>query len=873
MAKPRIIGLDTSLRTYRAKRDFSVTPEPSAAGTSRSGPALFVVQKHAAHRAGLHWDFRLEHGGVLWSWAVPKGPSLDPADKRMAIHVEDHPIDYAGFEGTIPAGEYGGGAVETWDRGTWEPLADPEEGMRKGELKFVLAGERLKGRFTLVRLHQRDPRKPEAWFLIKGHDEEAKTGVSAPVLEKIPVERPARPRSKAAPSSGRPPIPGALRGRVPGDQRPQLCQLVEETPKGKGWISEIKFDGYRLLARVSAGEVHLITRNGHDWTDRLPALARAMGQVKVSSAVMDGELVALRPDGISSFPDLQAALSTGQDQKLYFYTFDLLEHDGWDLRNCALIDRKALLETLTDWDGMLRFSAHTAGQIEKTHRNACDMRLEGIVCKKADAPYRTGRGHGWLKLKCLGREEFVVLGWTPPGGSRTGIGALHLGYFDPEGRSHYAGAAGTGFTTEELASLRKRLDALKDDPPGNLLTAGDPIDSAVQWVRPELVAEVEYTAWSGSGRLRHPVYLGLREDKSAREVVREVADPDAERTVFRPRAGGIIRESRGWKGAIPPVSRPVVTRTPGPSAVPARIVTARAPRKPGATIGDVELTHPDKELWPGITKRQLAEYWLAVADHALPEIARRPLALVRCPEGIEGERFFQKHARPGFPKEIRAGHVGSAPYLVIDDVAGLLACAQVSAIELHAWGSSEADPEHPDRVVFDLDPGDDVAFAEVVRTAHEVRERLKAAGLGSFCRTTGGKGLHIVAPVRPRADWDTTRAWCRAFAEAMAADHPDKFVSRLPKIERRGKILVDWLRNGLGSTAVASFSPRARPGATVATRLSWREVTETLDPGTFTLHTVPQRLAKQRADPWKGFDELDQTIPEATTTTITKRRR
>jgi bifunctional non-homologous end joining protein LigD len=865
MAKSRTIGLDTSIQAYRAKRDFSVTSEPPAVVSTNRTFEMFVVQKHAAHRAGLHWDFRLEHGGVLWSWAVPKGPSLDPADKRMAIHVEDHPIDYAAFEGIIPAGEYGGGAVETWDRGTWEPIGDPDEGMRKGELKFTLAGQRLKGRFTLVRLHQRDARKQEAWFLIKGHDDEARTGASAPVLEQIPIDHPLKATTKPSPSPERPPAPGAVRGRVPDDQRPQLCQLVEEAPEDSGWVSEIKFDGYRLLARIDGGQVRLITRNGHDWTDRLPAVAKVMARVKVRSAVLDGELVALRSDGVSSFPDLQAALSAGKDQKLYFCTFDLLELDGWDLRACALIDRKALLETLTDWTGMLRFSAHTDGDLEKMHRNACEMQLEGIVCKKADAPYHAGRGHGWLKLKCLGREEFVVLGWTPPGGRRTGIGALHLGYFDPEGGLHYAGAAGTGFTTRELESLRKRLDALKCDPPENLLMAGDPIDSSVQWVRPELVVEAEYTAWSGAGRLRHPVYLGVREDKSPREVVREVADVEAGRAVFRPRGGGIIRKTRGWKGAIPPVSRPVLATAPEPHTGPPRIVVAKAPRKPGTVIGDVELTHPDKELWPGVTKRSLAEYWQAVADHGLSGLARRPLSIVRCPDGITGEHFFQKNGHGHLPLQIREGSVSGSPYLAIDDVNGLIALTQMSAIELHPWGASEADPMHPDWLVFDLDPGEDLAFQAVIEAAHDVRERLGKLRLTSFCRTTGGKGLHIVVPLAPSADWETAKRFCRAFAELMSQEEPKRFLAHLKIADRKGRILIDWLRNGMGATAVSSYCPRARPGATVATPLAWDEVKAGLDPTAFTVLTIPERLKRLRKNPWKGFADLKQRLPQAET--------
>ena len=848
MAKPKVIGLD--IGAYRAKRNFAVTTEPQPAPAPTSSSPMFVVQKHAAHRAGLHWDFRLEHDGVLWSWAVPKGPSLEPADRRMAIHVEDHPIDYADFEGEIPAGEYGGGKVETWDRGTWEPLSDPDEGMRKGDLKFVLKGQRLNGRFTLARLRQRG--KQEAWFLIKGHDDEAKEGASAPVLEQTPI----RPQTSVK-KSDQPPAPGAVRGSVPEKQAPQLCKLAETPPTGQGWISEIKFDGYRLLAHVKDGRARLITRNGHDWTDRLPAVAAMIARVNVQSAVLDGELVALRADGVSSFPDLQAALSAGQDQKLFFYLFDLLELDGWDLRACKLTDRKSTLENRIDWTGKLRFSGHTDGDLDEMHRNACEMKLEGIVCKKADATYQAGRGHGWIKLKCLGREEMVVLGWTPPSGSRTGVGALHLGYFDPKGGLHYAGAVGTGFSDKVLADLRQRLEPLKSEAPTNLLVAGDPLDSSIQWVRPELVAEVEYTAWSGSGRVRHAVYLGLREDKPPEEVIRDVADPEVERTFFSGRGS---RRARGWKGAIPPISRPTIS---APVHAPSRIVTAKAPRKPTTVVGNVPLSHPDRELWPGVTKLDLAEYWRAVATHALPGLAGRPLSIVRCPDGIGGEHFFQKNGHGHLPHQIREGSVSGSPYLAIDDVDGLVALTQMSAIELHPWGAAEADPLHPDWLVFDLDPGETVAFDEVIKAAHDVRGRLKQLGLTSFCRTTGGKGLHVVVPLTPSADWDTAKRFCRAFAELVSQEEPTRFLAHLKIADRHGRILIDWLRNGLGATAVSSYCPRARPGAAVATPLTWEEVKPGLRPANFTVTTIPARLKRMKKDPWQGFTDLAQTLPEA----------
>jgi bifunctional non-homologous end joining protein LigD len=825
----------TSLKAYAEKRDFSRTPEPRGGARPAAGPALrFVVQKHLAHRAGLHWDFRLEHDGVLWSWAVRAGPSLDPADRRLAIHVEDHPLDYAGFEGEIPEGEYGAGTVEAWDRGTWTPLDDPATGMRKGKLSFVLAGTRLRGRFTLARLRARGRGRQEAWLLIKGHDAEARQGVDAAALEAERQFLPRRAARRAAPA------PGARRAALPRAQAPELASVAATPPEGALWLSEIKFDGYRLLIWIDHGHVRLRTRTGQDWTRRLPALARAAAALNARTALLDGELVALRDDGTSSFPDLQAALSAGRDGRLHFYVFDLLHLDGWDLRPCALRDRKAVLEKLAAWDGMLRYSAHIDGNSAAVRRRACAMNLEGILCKRADAPYRPGRGRDWLKLKCHGREEFIVLGWTPPGGARRGFGALHLGYYDARGALHYAGGVGSGFDEAELVALRARLDALAADPPA-LLASDEPIDPAIRWVRPELVAEVQFSGWSGAGRLRHPVFLGLREDKPAREVVRAIADPAAPRAELP-------------HGAARPAARK-----------DARIVTARAPRSRTVTMGGVALTHPDRALWPGITKQDLARYWQRVAEAALPGLAHRPLAILRCPEGIEGAHFFQKNGHAALPAAIREGRAEGSPYLAIDDAAGLLAFVQISAIELHAWGAREADPAHPDRMVFDLDPGEGVAFREVVDAALDLRARLERVGLAAFCRTTGGKGLHVVVPLAPEAAWPEVKSWCRAFAERMARDEPERYLTKVAKAARRGRILIDWLRNAPGATAIASYCPRARPGAPVATPLAWGEVTRTLDPRAFTLRTIPVRIARRGDAAWPGFDELQQRLPDPIT--------
>ena len=853
---------DTSIATYRAKRDFVATPEPAPARRAAGTAHRFVVQKHDARR--LHWDFRLEHEGVLVSWAVPKGPSLDPADKRLAVRVEDHPLDYATFQGTIPAGNYGAGQVEIWDEGSWEPLGDPAADLAAGELKFRLSGHRLRGGFVLVRMKPRGRERAENWLLIKEHDEAEQPGADAAALEALPLPKPhraagstksvaqrraataaapkARPGTVVAPMPVAPapqprgdaPVAGAVPSALPDDQKPELATLVEEPPEGGGWLSEVKFDGYRLLIRKHGRDVRLITRNGLDWSAKLPEIVRAIARLKVDDVLLDGELVALRQDGLSSFANLQAALANGGDRSgLFLYLFDLLHLDGWDLRGCRLVDRKAALQPLSDWRGVLRYSDHLDGGTPRVRQQACALGLEGIICKRADAPYRGARTRDWVKVKCQGRDEFAILGWTPPAGSRQGLGALHLGFHDDRGRLHYAGGVGTGFSEKELASLSRRLARMVSTPPEGMLLAGEPPDPAINWVRPELVAEVQYIGWTGFGRLRHAVYLGLREDKGPEEVVRDIPHPEVDRIAFLPKHRG------------------------NPAIVHAAKPVAGAQR-----VGGTQITHADRELWPGITKQDLAEYWRQVAGRALPEIAGRPLALLRCPGGIEGERFFQKHGNRGMPPAIREGAAGDQPYLSIEDEAGLLACAQMAAIELHGWGASGADPLHPDRVVFDLDPGEGVDFAEVVRAALDLRRRLQGMGLDSLCRTTGGKGLHLVVPLRPVAGWEPVRDFAHGFAKALEAEAPDRFVSTVPKARRRGRILVDWLRNGIGATAICSYSPRARPGATVATPLAWREVTPKLDPQRFTIATVPARLRQQRRDPWAGMATLDQHLPK-----------
>ena len=817
---------DTSIGAYAANRNFASSPEPRPmVADTDATEHLFVVQRHQAARAGLHYDFRLQHNGVLLSWAVPKGPSLDPSHKRMAIHVEDHPIDYAKFAGEIAQG-YGAGLVEIWDHGVWHADADVDQGLQKGHLTFTLEGERLHGAFSLVRMKPRKQSKQEAWLLVKSPDVMARVGGDA---ESLP-----------APVAGSAtPLPLAVRQDFPMTQKPELCESRAVPPAGDDWLSEVKFDGYRLIVRIDGGDIRLLTREGHDWTDRMARFAAAFREIAATTAMLDGELVVVSDAGVSSFSGLQDALVNGRDGALMFYAFDLLYLNGWDLRACRLDDRKRLLRGLSDWRGRLRYSDHHEGAGADLMRLAAQGGLEGIVMKRRAAPYRAGRHSDWVKVKNLGRAEFVVIGWTPPARSRVGLGALQIGYYDDEQRLHYAGGVGTGFSDAMLSSLRARLDGLALPAKPDFVAQGAPPPRQVCWVRPELVAEINFTAWSDDGRLRHAVFLGLRDDKRATDVTRD----QPTRT--------------------PPESNPKAKPAPVRAS---KIVVAQAPKATSASIAGIRISHADREIWPGISKQALAEYWQTMAEVALPGIARRPLAILRCPDGIGGEQFFQKHRGSSMPESIREGLANKQPYVAIDDVTGLVAMAQMSAVELHSWGATEDDPVHPDRLVFDLDPGEGVGWPEIVKAAHDIRARLRAMGLMSFCRTSGGKGLHVVVPLSGDADWSVVKPFCRGFAEAVSAEEPKRFLAHTKIADRHGRILIDWLRNGAGATAIASFSPRARTGATVATPLSWRELTEGLDPKAFTIASLPRRIDRQKADPWAAFAVTRQSLPALAST-------
>ncbi|WP_029352090.1 DNA ligase D [Bosea sp. 117] len=848
-----------ALETYRKKRNFEATPEPKG-GLARAAGNSFVVQKHDATR--LHYDFRLEMDGVLKSWAVTRGPSLVPGEKRLAVHVEDHPLEYGDFEGTIPKGEYGGGTVIVWDRGTWTPIGDAHKGYAKGHLDFELDGEKLKGRWHLVRMHGKPREKRENWLLIKGDDafarpedapdileerpESVKTGREiadvageapgwssktgridrsspAPAPKKTAASRRAAQASAVPGMSDPAGIKGARKAALPDFVPPMLATLVAAPPAGGQWLHEIKFDGYRLQARIEAGRVKLITRGGLDWTGRFgTAVPGALRTLPVGTALIDGELVVETAAGASDFSALQADLSEGRSDRFVFYAFDLIHLDGYDLIGVPLTGRKRLLEELIDHgSGALRFSDHFAENGALVLRHACRLSLEGVVSKRADAPYRAGRGRSWLKSKCSARQEFVVGGYVPSTTARDAIGSLVMGVYDEKGRLVHVGRVGTGYSHAMARDLFARLQRMRaENPFVGRLTAEE--SRQVRFVRPELVAEVEFRAWTADGHLRHAAFRGLREDKAAREIVRET-----------PRTGA---------GA-----------TPGDEAGTEAATAAGKQRR------TVKLTHPDRLYWPddGVTKEGLADYYAQVWRHIAPFIVGRPLALLRAPDGIGGQTFFQKHAWKGLnPKIVLVkdpAEPDGEPFIAIEDLDGLMALVQGATLEIHPWGSTLADWERPDTLIMDLDPGEGVAWEAVIEAARELRQRFTDLGLASFVKTSGGKGLHVVVPLEPKAEWPEAKAFTKAIAEAMAADSPERYVATISKAKRKGRILIDYLRNQRGQTAVAPYSTRARPGAAVSAPLGWDELSPGIGPAYFTVLNMPTRIAALKADPWEGF--------------------
>lgn len=856
-----------SLDAYRGKRDFTTTAEPKGRIDRRRGHR-YCIQKHDATR--LHYDLRLEMDGVLKSWAVTRGPSLDPEDKRLAVHVEDHPLAYGDFEGTIPAGEYGGGTVLLWDRGEWEPLGEPARGYAKGHLEFRLHGEKLSGLWHLVRMQRRPREKRENWLLIKSDDEDARPGDQGRFLAEHPLSvksgrdlpeiahdapgwssktgplspkaardprghktnsksgnTTAPPKENAIGSGKRFVLPRTARpADLPDFIEPQLATLSARPPTDDTYLHEIKFDGYRLLARIDGGKVTLLTRRGLDWTDRFgSAVAEALRALPHQPLMIDGELVVEKEAGISDFSALQSDLSEGRKDRFRFYAFDLLFAKGRDLGRVPLVRRKALLAALIPDQGpALRFSAHFDEPGDAVLAHACRLGLEGIVSKRRDEPHRPGRSDAWIKSKCTARQEFVIGGYVPSSVSRRAIGALLLGYFD-KGRLVHVGKVGTGFTRQMAEDLLRRLQPLRVEasPFSEKLTATEA--RGARFVRPEMIAEVEFGAWTADGHLRHASFRGLREDKSAAEVSRE---------------GGPMEGDDGM------TNKPATT-------IPASLKG---------------LTHPDRIYWPdaGVTKQGLAEYFLDMWNHMAPFVADRPLALLRCPEGIHGERFFQKHAWRGMRPAIRTLHDPEDPegetLLSITSEKGILALAQSAALEIHPWGSTIRAIDKPDMLTLDLDPGEETGWQDVLDGALRVRVLLEQAGLAAFVKTSGGKGLHVVAPLRPADGWDAVKAFSKAIAEQMAREEPDRYVATITKAKRTGRIFIDYLRNQRGMTAVAPYSPRARPGAPVSMPLAWEELSPAIGPRHFTIANARARMDALKEDPWGTFWKQARKLPD-----------
>lgn len=826
------------LATYRKKRNFAVTPEPEAGGDAAVGERVFVVQKHWATR--LHYDFRLELDGTMKSWAVPKGPSLDPADKRMAVHVEDHPIAYNTFEGRIPEGEYGAGDVIVWDRGTWVPLVDPRDGYRDGHLKFELNGQKLHGRWALVRMKAK-PGAKEGWLLIKEKDAHARPAAEYSVTDALPgsvVEAPTpakrargakaareadkaskpekatEPRRAKAPeraTAKTPPRraakPGTAVDALPAKLSPQLATLADRPPGDpEDWVYEVKFDGYRMLVRVDGRDVRLVTRNGHDWSAKLPHLVDAIRAMKLAPCWLDGEIVVLDERGIPDFQALQNAFDARRVRDVVYYVFDLPYHAGRDLTAVPLAERRRVLEAIMD-----KSASHTVRQSDTIAAaprdildSACRMGLEGVIAKRIDSRYTQRRTSSWIKLKCTQRQEFVIGGYTDPQGSRSGLGSLLLGYY-ADGRLVYAGNVGTGFSEATLADLKKKLTGIARTT--RPFDARTPLDAKAHWVEPKLVAEVSYADWTAEHRVRHAVFHGLRLDKDARAVTLEVAAP------------------------VPP---------------------------PPAIHGSVKVSHPERVVDPstGITKLAVVEHYARVAPLMMEHLKGRPVSLVRAPDGIAGTQFFQKHVESapmlGLKTLDPALDPEQQPLLEVARPEGLMMAAQMNVIEFHTWNAHKSNIVRPDRMTFDLDPGQGVAWRVMQESAHLVRAFLDELGLAAFLKTSGGKGLHVVVPLKRLYDWDTVKDFSRAIVVHLAKTLPQRFSAKSGEKNRVGRIFIDYLRNGYGATTVAAWSARARPGLGVSVPVDWAELDGLSSGAHWTVANVAARLSTGNT-PWAAY--------------------
>ena len=855
-------------------RNFAVTAEPSGGEASgvEKNKLPFVIQKHAASH--LHYDFRLGWNGVLKSWAVAKGPSYVVKDKRLAVEVEDHPMEYGGFEGIIPKGQYGGGTVMVWDQGTWEPQAghtDVAEGLRSGSLKIIMHGTKMQGKWALVRMGGKaaTERKPN-WLLIKEHDEferpsdapcvteaEPNSAVTGRSLEEIAknedhvwnsketaqgnawyrkdAAEPEKEKVKTAAkkSASFPEIADAPEETLPEFIPPELALQAESPPEGRGWLHELKLDGYRMQARKDGASVQMLTRSGLDWTLRMPAIAAQVKALAVESAILDGEVVVLSENGTTSFADLQAAFQEGAKNPLTYFVFDLLHLNGRNLRERSLVKRKAVLAQVLEGAGeFVQLSEHLETRGDVMFHKACELHAEGIVSKRASSQYISGRGSDWLKLKCIHEQEFVIGGFTLPRNGTHGVGALLLGYYEG-GKLMYAGRTGTGFTQKSHRIIRDQLDALRqaagtfDKPPAEARRGAI-------WVEPKLVAQVNFATWTAENLLRQASFKGLREDKAAAEVTREETA-----TAPRPR--------------FAPLEKPVAEMK-----APAPVKVERAP---------IRLTHPDKvlDVESQLTKQKLADYYWAIAGQMLPHIAGRPLSLVRCPEGSEKPCFYQKHTNHMLPPGVESIDVPDKktgkldPYITLSKPEALAGLAQMGVLEVHPWGSRNDDLEHPDRIIIDLDPDTAISWETLTSSAAEVRKQLKSLGFESFLKLTGGKGLHVIFPIVAEYDWNVIKQFAHAFVLQMERAAPARYLTKMTKSARTNRIYLDYLRNERGATAVAAFSPRARAGTAVSLPLSWSDL-ELAERPVFHAAHFEEWQGRLKKDPWKKLPTTQQRI-------------
>lgn len=877
-------AVDRQLARYRAMRDFTVTAEPRGGGPRRASKGAeslpFVIQKHAARQ--LHYDFRLGWHGVLKSWAVAKGPSYFPGDKRLAVEVEDHPMEYGGFEGNIPKGQYGGGTVMVWDFGDWQPLGDADRQLEKGDLKFILNGTKLKGKWVLVRMRRNLDRsgKPN-WLLIKERDEYVQpedvpavtdfapdSALTERTMEQIAESNDHVWDSKQGlrePKSGhqvrsetrtariaaqkRAALERLLRSApkedFPGFIAPQLAEEARSAPSSHSWVHELKLDGYRIQVHVrtssqgggKVAKARLFTRKGLDWTERMPGLARAAVELGVESAILDGEIVVLDASGRSSFSDLQAAFQNGKHADMVYFAFDLLHLNGRNLRGLTLLKRKEILEKLlsqAEPSPVLRFCEHIQARGDVVFAKASELGAEGIVSKLILAPYTSGRGNTWLKKKATIKQEFVIGGFIPMVKTGRGIGALLLGYYDG-GKLLYAGRCGTGFSHEVERMLRVRLDALVQKAPPFAELPRDVRQAAI-WVKPELVAQVAFTGWTNDNLIRQSSFKSLREDKPAAEVVREFAMAgNASSSQADPRASSVGKQ-----------------------------VNPKVGPKQNIVLG---LTNPRKILdeESGMTKQELAEYYLAVAERMLPHVSDRPLSVLRCPDGIGKQAFFQKHVSAGLPNGVHTVSIANKKtgkheeFLTLNSGEGLVGMAQMGVLEIHPWGSKNDAVDMPDRIIFDLDPDEAISWNTLADAAQELRLRLKQLKLASYVKSTGGKGLHVVAPIEPEYAWPVIKQLSHRVALKMEKDNPSLYTANMLKAVRRNRIYLDYLRNDREATAIAPFSTRARPGVPVAVTLDWKELQASVRP-VFHVSDFSGWRQRLRRDPWRGMLESRQRL-------------